>query len=379
MVYNTDVANSLADAQWYAGQRGLQADYMGFNFGASYPNLALADFTSGPIVCQTGSTLYRGITDNTWAGASLHTALQGYFSKYKNGGILCATYTPNAINDGVHFAPLCGYAAYDAPGVSIIYNGLANGRMGWVGSSSNSGEYVSKAGGSLFRTAVVNALAAEAVSHLTGAHWGSNSANVTYAPYITQTDTTALLTWLQGQGITTVNLGIDYPFNGGTGADWLTGSVPSKPAMFAFIEASAAFNNYDGYGGIAPYTNNYTPTQGAWGCTWTSSGFNFPSDLFWNGGCAAISCIDEPLAGGLIDPMGLAQALMAQRLTLAEAVICTTSYGSAVNEAAYPGHIRAPGYYVSAFGDPLYRPYKSTPLPAQLPYFGILPGGVKVN
>lgn len=378
MLYNTDNASSLSDAQWYAGQRGLKADYMGFNFGAGYPNLLVADCNSGPIVCQTGSTQFRGATDNTWAGLNLVPAVQGYFSKYKNGGILAATFTPNGVNDGTGYAPLCAYAATRAINIDL-QTSLAHGRMGFIGDVTKSVEYVSKAGGSLFRTAVANALAAEAVSHLDHAHWGSNSSACTYPPYIQQSDVTGLLTWMQSQGFPSVNLGVDYPFNSGLGNDWLTGTVVGAPNLFAFVEAGAAFNTYSGYNGAAPYTANYTALQGAWGFTWASSAFQFLADLFWNGGVGGVACIAEPFAGGLRNPIYLLQSLVAQRLTLAEAVQTTTFYGQAVNTESGVGYVAAPCYYTTAFGDPLYKPYKSTPAPAQLPFFGALPGSIRVT
>ena len=385
IVYNSDDARSLAEAQWYVTARGINSNLMGVKFTATPANVVTeAQFTDTTYPLVANGTSYHGVTDTAFDGQAFGTAVINYLAKRSTGiwGLLTAPYTPARcfMSGATYNTPLWSTLAhYPYKLIDASFN-LPAGRLGSLADLGATPQVELMAGGySIMRQCTTNALIAEAANNIAKPHWCSTT--MAYSGYVNASDNAAHLAWMQSQGLSTINLGTDYPFNTAAPNDWYTGTRNPKVDLFALCVGEVAFNPTSWTGtSAATIAANTNFLPGSWGFTWCSYAFNFATVLIANGGSAAFTSVDEPTGAGLINPIDLTKNLMAWKCSIAEATVDADTRGVSILNVAYPpAYGRSNAWQTGVIGDPLYRPYKSTPLPVQTAYYGLLPGGVKVN
>jgi hypothetical protein len=191
------------------------------------------------------------------------------------------------------------------------------------------------------------------------------------------------LSYIQGQGVSNINLGVDVAAP--TGAAFYTGTVSPPVNLFAYNIGKGLNGEPDNsrpQPGLRGFSNNYAAMPGSWAYNWTSDPYYFGEDVLYHGGSAAIGAHGEPTVSGLLDPYTLFVNLMQYRLSIAEAITIANNpyYAQATYGTSAP--IPNPGTrqsapYISCMGDPLYAPYKNSATQASMAYYGVLPGGIK--
>lgn len=391
IVYNTNSAQSEADADWYISQRlAGRGCKIGFNFPSStfqeQVGLLHTDYSgsTGSITCQ-GAT-YRGSTLSGYTGLTMQAALEKYANEHKSLGILFSTLTPmlylesnwsgDSTNSRKTLATYVAFAVgyrsgwtYAAPwGRLGCSSGLSG--TGWTMELVPDGASALTSGvSSLLYTATTNALVAETQDNHAKPHWGSSTLN--YHPYVTTARNTEGLAWWSERGFSTVD--VDTSFATG---DWV-----GERNLFALCYgAGAGGTTYDNnLPGAHVWSDTYDVMPGAWGFRWSSIAQIDGHEILYKGGSAAFLCWKEPNSTGLIEPVDLLSALADTRMSCAEAA----TYECVVRSFAGT----TPGTYERTFsvnrsfvvcGDPLYRPYKSTPVPGSS-YGLLLPGTLKAS
>ena len=351
IIYNADIAGSLADAQWYADARGLQRNFIGFNFGTS-GTASVVDISGSTITAQT--TYRSGVQISDLNGLGMTTAIPKFDSNFgKVKSVLFSTYTPIFMLGSGDPTILPAYIGSTfTPKTPGLFN--AFGRLGAPKQTGFSTfdwsieQPISGGATTLLKNATTKALAAEALNNKSQQHWGSTTMQYPFTGYATsQADMQAQLAWLVVNGVTTV----DANFNGGTSrlTPYVTGTSQGTPAgsknLFAMSIAESGFNtDAANIAGSHPYSSDYTAVTGAWGFTWTSYAWAFGMDLLYNGGSAVRMTVAEPGPGGLPAPSDLIEGLILNKYPVGTPLILPPSFP----------------FYSCTFGDPLYRPYKSS-------------------
>lgn len=354
IVYNASEPQSLSDALWYIGARGLNANYVGFNFAATTPNpdnaVPIAQLSDGSITAQAGTFHYHGAVDSVSDGAPVTNAILLIFATYPAiDGIIFSSYTPVRYDNGAGtLLSLDGYLALQAyfqqTGTFDVY---PHGRLGCPNGTNMlfSSELAPRAGGSLLRNAVTNAIAAEKLYNKDKPHFLMSLAPAGGGGYgYTDAYGAASLAWMRSHGgVWTVDLSTDYPT--------LFTAARSKPVDLFALAAPINLNAPAGPAGTLTYSNNYTVAPGGWAAHWWSSMFYFNADFLYNGGSAAMNNVFEPLSDGLRDPIDVMKNLVLSQLSLAEVLPV-----SVIPNSAPLVPVTAKDK-VTVFGDPLYRPY----------------------
>jgi hypothetical protein len=411
-IVNNDFAQSLTDTQWYIGKRGLPTNYLAFNFGSS-GNGALGGGTnsdayytgsSGTITCQAavinGASVF---VSGSYSGNSMHTAWQKFATASGCDSVICSTHTPHlfqvAVDNPTYQANLPAYMGSDVSPplptgrlgcpntVSTGFQSPAWGNQtgtnqGELPSKANSYTLVSDSGVSvspMLYQCVTRAIAAEAINNLSKNHWASST--LSYTPYITTANNSAILAWLQAQGFSTIDLnGSTTSATSVNSINFFGGSVTNPPGLFALCIGSSLFNTSGTAPGSEGFSSNYSTLPGAWCYTWNSFNAHLGYDLLYNGGSAAICSAGEPSGAGLVDPLGVLLPLVAQQAQIIYASGYCSLSSISLGSGTYPANPGAYGALFEGFnftsipttpvftakprltviGDPLYRPYKNT-------------------
>jgi hypothetical protein len=391
IVYNSSVAQSLTDAQWYWQKRFGNTNYnlIGFAFGTTYQGYGETNFSyyaaTGPVVWPCGAAYYGGTNvTSTYTGQSPHAALTALYAAQPTiDAVVCSTFTPVQLfaDSTGQGTTLPGYIGIDLSQATLP---IPNGRLGCPGASAElipkglsgatqattypvGGAAVSVS--SMVYQCVTNAVVAEAANNATLNHWGTSVEQ--YAGHITAAYNASILSYWSGQNINTVDLGgvtgtaanVAYSGTNGFIPSSFTPGVPTQTVTtlvpaFAFCLGDNDFNSYSYGPGLEPYSLNYSVSPGAWGYVWTSYNYNWAYDMLYNGASACFSTMNEPNANGLYDPLQMAQALLSQTCAMGSVMhlVAQASPLDGAVQAVYSGHL-------TVLGDPLYRPYKSTRVP----------------
>ena len=134
---------------------------------------------------------------------------------------------------------------------------------------------------------------------------------------------------------------------------WLGKGAPDYNSAAVFAGAatiaadvylgSAVINDGVAGSGSSPYKNYWTsllPKRGAWAFNWCSSGNQFVENLIRRGGAAGIGPVQEPYTIGIPEDAS---------------VMSIALKGYSLAEILY--HCCLPGWAMTAYGDPLYRPF----------------------
>jgi len=378
---------SLLDAQWYWRTRFGNNSYnlIGINFSDwSNSNTAFlsgyipqSNWASTSSGVSLSSVMYGGNVVSGYAGLSMAVGIANYFSANPSvDAVFCSTYTPVAIFPGYsgnYGSTLAGYIGCTLSSGPLP---IPNGRLGaplnnqWQAETVPRGLSTLTSGiSSSLYLATTNAIAAEKKSAAALNAWGSSTLQYidSGGQGISAANSAANLAYMNAQNLPTVDLGGSSGTFNVNYNQWLNGTLPAGAikSLFSLLIADPDFNNDTALPGAHLYSNSYTCSAGAWGFTWTSFGYYFACDLMYNGGSGAISAFMEPLAQGLRDPGVILPYLITHR-----AALCTVpSQVAYAFSYPYPYTVadeygEGYGANVTAIGDPLYRPYASTALPA---------------
>jgi hypothetical protein len=122
-------------------------------------------------------------------------------------------------------------------------------------------------------------------------------------------------------------------------ADYYSGGAVLNDGIAGVFDG--VFGTSDPY---AQYYNSLAPKRGAWAFNWCSAGQWFVENLIRKGGAAGIGPVFEPYTIGLPDEASVI-SLALKGYSLCEILL----YGGPL------------GWAMTAFGDPMYRPFKYTP------------------
>ncbi len=379
LIVNSDNAQSIADADDYVVKRGLNAAHrLGFAFGTSNAILLPSQLkTSGGPACTTAP----------YTGQMFAPAIAAYQNANEIQAVIMSTYTPCRVDPQVVAQPGAVFTLAAYAGAARFFNTFGAGSspsyfsgdpvrttieeiistapQDWIAVQSSSlgrvphgrlgcPDYTSGTiaeialrgslgGGSIYTRAVTKALVSEATSKTSVQH---ALTQVLDYSIISPADNTTAFNWAKRIAMPNVaNMGVDYVLsNAGTPPITLPGP------LFALCLAEE-FNS--------PLTirDAFTCVDGAWGFMWTSSAGIFGDALLYNGGSAAIMTFGEPYNYGMPAPN--------------EVFIYATRYQTSVMLAGFLGYGNGCGFTVC--GDPLYRPYLSTP--TTNPVLGVQPYG----
>lgn len=384
LVYNTNssvAAASLANVDWYATARGCRsgADYhrMGFDLGTSDPNLATGWLTSvskggsaDNILCAT--SLEGTGRLNHYVGQALLTAIRNMI--IDNGiealvidslvkpGIRCFGAQPYAIPLECYMAlayalgpitpasrdptSISGQIILDlVPRRVVTIPGMLTatdrvgpnaaipcGRLGYPGAALAD-----------IQRMVTDALAAELVDHIADPHLigGKNYAGLqitadSHLAVVQAGFPASIMAWSENGG------GPEYAGAQLRALSAFEAGAPLEVFGLLYAEGSQTPSAYASPSG--PIFTALTMRPGGWAFTWQSSANLLAKCCFLRGGCAALSMVDEPFTNGVPGTKQIAMSLMLGR-SMMEAVFLSQDMK---------------GFRVSAYGDPLYAPYRST-------------------
>jgi hypothetical protein len=339
-IHNTAIPASLAAAEWYVAQRGLQANYLGIDFGVTaYTDngaVTLASFIWNGSAAPFDSVSYQGI-----AFAQLAQA-------YPFDGVIMSAYTP-MIDSPLPTTPLAAFyagramSARGAPG-----DVLPNGRLGSPASaSSNWGnfatEMIARSGALAFEQSVTRAIESEAGFNKQLPVWGISTATGNVFGF-TASYNAGSIAQAQALGCTvTLDMASVCP-NFST--------VPQANPWDVMALCAALDMNAAGEPGAHPYSSNYAPLPGACAAVWYSYQWYFGMDFVWNGGSAAVITTAEPQADGTRDPVLILPQLLAGSTMMEVLPKSATPRGSPVWPVIEPAK-------VTILGDPLAAPFKN--------------------
>lgn len=380
IIYNTDIPQSLADAENYLAARGLPLNVVGVNFtsiGTTEPTFA--ELLNGPFVVQPGTYRVNGVVTSTYDGVSvLWFMYQAWYSKALFDALLMSTYTPLRYYDGSLHRPLVSFLGANIESTAPTWSGIIpNGRLGCPAAYASgisptfdfTVEMTPRQGGTILEQALINALAAEQrfnyrephVLSSTGGPYVANAApgfNAAYWP--------GLMSAARDRhvNITYDLCSSDYPCGSSSANDFLNGSVAPPMPIFALCcpfnaNGQAGANQGDqNLPGQHLYSNNYTVRSGGWSAHWYSWQWFWAMDFLYNGGSAAFLTVQEPYERGIRDPKQFLVGMMDQGISLAECL--QTSVSPAADSYYSVMYID----HQTVVGDPLYRPYATrAPLP----------------